>query len=38
MEFFCNRHENGFEAMREHNMGTARLNIETGETEEMHHF
>jgi catechol-2,3-dioxygenase len=38
MELFCNRHENGFEAMREHNMGTAKLNVETGETEEMHHF
>lgn len=38
MELFCNRHENGFEAMRSHNMGTAKLNVETGETEEMHHF
>jgi catechol-2,3-dioxygenase len=38
MELFCNRHENGFEAMREHSMGTAKLNVETGETEDMHHF
>lgn len=38
MELFCNRHQNGFEAMRSHNMGTAKLNVETGETEEMHHF
>lgn len=38
MELFCNRHENGFLAMRSHNMGTAKLNVETGEVEEMNYF
>jgi catechol 2,3-dioxygenase len=38
VELFCNRWENGFEAMRDRKMGTAPLNVETGEAGEWRHF
>lgn len=38
LELFCNRWENGFEAMRDRKMGTAPLDVETGEAGEWHYL
>jgi catechol 2,3-dioxygenase len=38
VELFCNRWQDGFAAMRDHKMGTAPLNVETGEAGEWRHF